>query len=168
MKFIKRDLPPKSNDGPSLLMKFKDGESKTGVLRGEVYEFHQYWENGKSHIVGKDDPRAKSRFRLNFVTKEDGGLKSKIFEFGINVYNQLAGIAEDYEMDKTAIKITRHGTGTDTIYVIIPAKEQPSVAGLKQISEVPLNILNHKESSKDSAVNSFEEMPSNDDEGLPF
>lgn len=142
MKFQKRELPVGDGNG-GLFLRLKDGESVVGVFRGEIYEFHQIWEGGKSHVVSEDHPGAKSRFRLNFVPK--GESKPKIFEFGLTIYNQLAEISEDYEVEKTAVKITRRGTGTDTVYIIIPAKEQPTEKQLKLLADIPLNILNHKE-----------------------
>lgn len=157
MKFTKREIPKGENGG--MFMRMKDGENRVGVFRGEIHEFFQVWESGKSLVVSPDHPGAKSRFRLNFVSKEDGELKAKIFEFGLMVYNQLAEISEDYDLEKTAVKITRRGTGTDTTYIIIPAKEQPNTDQLKGIGNVALNILEHKQSAKPST---------NDEENLPF
>lgn len=161
MKFTKRDIPEGSGTG-GLFLKFKDGESRVGVFRGEVYEFYQKWENGKSQVVTAGTPEAKSRFRLNFVTKEDGELKVKIFEFGLMVYNQLAEISEDYDVEKTAVKITRRGTGTDTVYMIMPAKDQPNSAQMKAIEALSLNVLEHKDAPK------VEAAPDADDPELPF
>ena len=159
MKFQKRDIPTGDGKG-GLFLKFKDGESKVGVFRGEVFEFFQVWEGGKSQVVDPDHPMAKSRFRLNFCTKEDGEMKVKIFEFGLTVYNQLAEISVDYDLEQTAVKITRRGTGTDTVYMIIPAKEQPTASQLKAIQALPINFLEHKDKPQSA--------PAADDEGLPF
>lgn len=163
MKFQKREMP--AGEGKGTFLKFKDGESKVGVLRGEVYEFFQMWEGGKSQVVPEEHPGAKSRFRLNFVTKEEGEVKAKIFEFGLTIYNQLAEISEDYDLEQTAVKITRRGTGTDTIYMIIPAKEQPSASQLKTIQAIPLNPLEHKEAVKNHAPQT---TASDDSDNLPF
>lgn len=147
MKFTKREIP--SGDGKGgLFLKFKDGESKVGVFRGELYEYFQVWENGKSQVVSEEHPGAKSRFRLNFVTKEDGEMKVRIFEFGLTVYNMLADLSEEYDLEQTAVKITRRGVGTDTTYMVIPSKIQPTAVQLKEISSLPLNILEHKESAQ--------------------
>jgi hypothetical protein len=165
MKFKKREITQGNGNG-GVFLKFKDGDSKVGILRGEIYEFFQYWDNGKSHVVDADHPQGKSRFRLNFVTKEDGELKAKIFEFGLTVYNQLADISDDYEIDKTAVKITRRGTGTDTVYMIIPSKEQPNAQQLKAIEAVPLNIVEHKDSPEPKKVKNF--APGAEDDELEF
>lgn len=142
MRFEKRT----PTDGGSYL-KLKDGESKTGVFRGDIYEYAIVWEARKSREVAKNSPGAKARFRLNFVVREDGELKAKIFDFGLTLYNQLAGISEEYDLEKTALKITRQGTGTDTVYVIIPSKEQPNEKALEQLSSVKLNYLESKKPS---------------------
>lgn len=165
MKFEKRDIPNGDGKG-GLFLKFKDGESKVGVLRGEIYEFFQVWESGKSHVVDSEHPQAKSRFRLNFVTKEDGEMKVKIFEFGLTIYNQLADISDDYDLEQTAVKITRRGTGTDTVYMIIPAKDQPNASQLKAIQALPLNILEHKDQPKPQGNPG--DVLGADDEALPF
>jgi hypothetical protein len=156
-----------------LFLKLKDGESKVGVFRGErPYEFFQVWEDGKSQVVDADHPNAKSRFRLNFVTKEDGELKVKIFEFGLTVHNMLADISESYDLEQTAVKITRRGLGTDTVYLILPVppKEQPNATQLKAIQALPLNILEHKPQVKNHAPQAAwdDGDPGPDSEGLPF
>jgi hypothetical protein len=168
MKFTKRDMPERDDRGPGIFLKFKDGESKTGVCRGEVYEFFQVWENGKSQVVARDHADAKSRFRLNFVILEDGKFVPKIFEFGIVVYNLLAEISEEYDLEKTKVKITRRGTGTDTVYMVLPLLKEPiSAKTMKEIEAVPLNILEHKERAKDFNIGSFLEAEV-DDDGMKF
>lgn len=161
-KLAKREIT--SGDGSGgLFLKLKDGESKVGVFRGEIYEFHQVWENGKSKVVEPDVDGAKSRFRLNFVSKEDGQYRSQIFEFGLMVYNQLAEIQDDYDLEKTGLKISRRGTGTDTTYIIIPSKEQPSASALKAIEAVGLNILEHKHQPEEKKVKNY--APGAENEG---
>lgn len=143
MRFTKREIP--SGDGSGgLFLKLKDGESVVGVFRGEVYEFYSKWENNKSVLTTADDPDGKSRFRLNFVVKEDK-FTAKIWEFGLTIYNQLADINEEYPLQSTKVKITRRGTGTDTIYMILPMLKEPIPAqAMKEIESLPLNILEHK------------------------
>ena len=165
MKFTKREIPSGNGGGGNLFLKIGDGESVTGVLRGENYEFYNVWENGKSRICGPDEEGAKSRFRANFVTYEDGKFVAKIWEFPLTVYNQLAEIAEEYDLEKTKLKITRRVIKTDTIYKILPMLKEPIPAkAMKEIEAVPLNILEHKPQNK---VPSF--GPSDEElEELPF
>lgn len=163
MKFTKREII--SGEASGRFIRLKDGESKVGVFRGEVFEFFQKWENGRSQVVDAGTPEAKSRFRLNFVTKEDGELKAKVFEFGLTIYNQLADLAEDYDLEQTAVKISRRGTGTDTVYTIFPAKDQPTQSQWKSIDAIELIVLEHKDANgkpKNYAPGA------EDDEGLNF
>ena len=127
-------------------------------------EFYQRWDNGRSQMVEQGTPESKSRFRLNFVTKEDGELKCKVFEFGLMIYNQLAALSEDYDLEKTAIKITRRGTGTDTEYTVFPAKDQPTASQWKSIEAIELNVLEHKDAN--GKPKNF--APGADDDGLNF
>lgn len=146
MKFVKREIP-KSEGG--LFLSLKDGESISGVPRGEVFEFFQVWENRRSRVVNKGEPGAKSRFRVNIVVKEDGKLVAKIWEFGLVIYNQLADMAEEYDLSKTKLKITRRGVDTDTVYMILPLLKEPiPAATLKEIEAIDLNILEHKDTPK--------------------
>lgn len=164
MKFSKREIM--SGEGNILFLKFKDGESHIGVPRGEVYEFYQKWENNRSKVVDANDPDGKSRFRINFVVQEDGKFVPRILEFGLTVYNQLADIAEEYDITQTKLKITRRGTGTDTVYMVLPLLKEPIPAKvMKQIEAVPLNILEHKDKPAAAEVNG---SGLSDHEEIPF
>lgn len=146
MKLPKREMPTSNGSSGNLFLKFKDGESKTGVFRGEPYEFYQKWVSNKSHVTSADDPEGKSRFRLNFVVLEDGKFVAKIFEFGLTVYGQLADIQEEYDLETIKVKITRRGTGTDTTYMVLPLLKEPIPAkAFKEIESVHMNILEHKQ-----------------------
>lgn len=144
MQFTKRKVT-KSSSGPGVFLKFKDGESKVGVFKGEVYEFFSKWENDKSHVVEATETGAQSRFRLNFIIHEDGKFNPKIFEFGVGVYNQLADLSEEYDLEQIKVKITRRGVGKDTMWMILPILKEPlAPKTLKEIGAIPLNILEHK------------------------
>lgn len=149
MKFQKRVLKRLSDGGGSnLFLKIGDGESNKGVCRGEVYEFYQKWEGGRSQVVTADDPSGKSRFRVNLIVEEDGVLVAKIWEFGLPVYNQLSDINEEYDVDKTKIKISRRGSGKGTEWAVLPLLKEPlSERQLKDISSVKLNLLDHRQES---------------------
>lgn len=166
MKFVKREIP-KTDGNAGMFVRLKDGESKVGIFMGEIHEFFQIWEGGKSKIVSDDHPGAKSRFRLNFINKIDGIMKAQIFEFGLTIYNQLADLADEYDLEKTAVKITRRGVGTDTVYTIIPAKDQPSAQQLKNIQSIELNSLEHKEATPSHTnLKNYAPGAGNDDEGI--
>lgn len=145
MRFTKREIQS-SGEGSKLFLRLKDGETVTGVLKGEVFEYFIKWENGRSQIVAAGEPGGKSRFRVNFVTPEGTALVAKIWEFGLTVYNQLAELSEEYDLDKTKIKVTRRGTGTDTIYMVIPLLKEPlKPAQLKAIEAVECQVLEPKQ-----------------------
>lgn len=164
MKFTKREMPSKGDGNGGLFLKFKDGESKTVVLRGENYEFRQKWENGKSVLVDESDREGKSRFRVNAIVFEDGKFQAKILEFGLMLYNQLAEIADEYDITTIKIKITRRGTGTDTTYNALPLLKEPlSPKQMKEIEAVDLNVLEHRD-AKPAPKNYAPQATGTDDE----
>lgn len=143
MKFNK--TTQQEHSGPKKYVALKDGDSINGVFRGEIYSFYHLWENGKGRLASPDEPKAKIRFKANFVTMEDGKLVAKIFEFPQTVYNLLADVNEEYPLETTKVKISRRGTGTDTTYNILPlAKEPISPTMMSSIEAIPLNILDDK------------------------
>lgn len=150
MNFKKREVPNGNGNG-DLFLKFHDGESKVGLLRGEPYEFYQVWEGGRSRVVAPDNASGKSRFRVNFVQREGDKFVARIWEFGLKVYNQLAELHTEYDLSETKIKITRIGEGTKTVYMVMPiAKEPIPKSAMKEIQALPLNALNnHGEAKKD-------------------
>lgn len=146
MKFPKLDAPASEGSGSNLFLKLKDGESVTGVFRGELYEFFSKWTGNKSIVTSSLDPEGKQRFRANIVVYEDGQFRAKIWEFGRPVCAQLKDINDEYPLDKTKVKITRRGTGTDTTYMILPILKEPlSAKHLAEIEGVALNILEHRD-----------------------
>lgn len=158
MKFTKRELPKHEGNGSSNYLKLSDGQSSVGTPRGDVYEYWQKWpKGGQKEIFNEPVPGSQSRFKLNFVTKDESGkVVAKVWEFGLTVYNQLAEISENFDMEKTVLKITRRGSGTDTQWIIIPLGP---VANLKAIESVPLQILNGAQASA---------APSSDEPEIPF
>ncbi len=169
MKFQKKE---KSEAGGNYL-KIKDGESVKGVFRGEIHEFRIKWENNKSIEIPETDPTRMNRFRLNFIVYEGSKFIAKTWEFGITVYDQLASIHSEYDLQKTKVKITRQGTGTDTAYHVLPLLKEP-IAGpvLAAIEAVPLNILNAKKSEgrppPDFPEDFGDPPPEEDHDQLPF
>ncbi len=152
--------------GSNKFLKIEDGKSVNGIFRGDIHTFYNKWVNGKGQIAHADEPGAKPRFKLNFVTYENGAFVAKIFEFPQTVYNQLADIHEIYPLDKTKVKISRRGTGTDTVYMILPLlNEAPSPSVMANIEAVALNVLDDKSPPKPSRG---PEVPMPDESDLPF
>lgn len=161
MKFTKREAPKNEGIGASNFLKVADGQSVQGVFRGEVHEFYQSWpRGGEKQIFDKPTPGASSRFRLNFVTQEDGKFVAKVWEFGLTVYNQLAEISEAYPLEVTKVKISRRGVDKNTQWMIIPLGPVDKKA-LPTIEAVNLNILNGQATTQESA-------PEKEDDEIPF
>lgn len=155
-----------SNEGRKFL-KIKSGESIKGVCRGEVYEFYTKWIDGKSHVVTKGAPGAKTRFRINFIVKDESKFIAKIFEFGAMISNQLYEMSQDYDLSETVIKVSRTGSGLDTTYSVIPLKDAPPMG---EIKKVELNMLEHAEKPHQmESSDDFGPVPHDPDDGeLPF
>ena len=159
MKF--RDDLPEPDTGKFL--KLKDGESVAGVFRGEPYIFYNKWVNGKTQLVEEGCPDGKMRFRLNFVVNEPTGLVVKIFENGRTVYDQLKEINDEYDLEKTIIKISRKGEKLETTYTILPLINKNVDSVLEKINNLELHSLVHEETNNGAGR---EPLPS--EEGAPF
>lgn len=170
MKFSKKEI--KSDGGSHLYLRVKDGESVNVILRGEIHEFRIKWENGKSIEIPESDSSRMNRFRLNAVIYENGAFVAKLWEFGLTVYNQLSDINDVYPLEKTKIRVSRKGTGTDTTYMLLPMLNEPlSQGALKSIEAVKLNVLNAKPKQESKSLYddyASPDTPSYDDEPLPF
>lgn len=153
-------------------LRLKSGDSVKGVFRGEPYDFKQHWVNQRGSVCEGDGcPHCKEgkkpsfRFRLNFVLSENGAMVAKIFEQGWMVYESLRSLhGADYDLEKTVVQITRHGSGQDTTYSVIPlqgAKGQVTEGFEKQLGAVALHNLI---SPTEDAAGDFAES----DDGVPF
>lgn len=144
MKF-KKDLP---ESGPGNYVRLKDKESITGIFRGDIYDFYSLWENGKPKIVEESVFGARFRFKINFVVKEGSTYLVKIFEQSQTVYQQLSELHDEYDLEKTLIKITRNGSGkNDTTYTLMPLRQEVPEETLKHLATLPLNPLGPREGS---------------------
>lgn len=160
---FRKDLP--ENSGSKNFLKLKDKESIEGIFRGELFEFFVQWKENKTKVVDEGAQDAKFRFRVNFVTKENGVYISKIFEQGVIVYRQLAELHAEYELPATVCKITRNGTGTDTTYSILPLLKKPITKEIMaHLETLELQDLGHGNAQNQTGAksNAF-----NDDE-IPF
>ena len=155
MKF-RKDLPESA--GSKNFLKLKDQESVSGIFRGQLKEFFVIWENGKSRPVPEGTPGAKFRFRVNFVMKDGSGYTPKIMEQGRIVYDALAAIHEEYNLEQTIVKITRNGTGTDTTYSLLPLlKKEISAETMKYLDT--MELLDLGDSGKDADFDKEEPLP---------
>lgn len=138
---LKFDKDPKTDGGK--FIKLKDGETVMGILRGTVDDFYVLWENKVSTRVPEGTPKAKFRFRVNLVTMDaEGNLEAKILEQGPTLYKTLKELSQDYELDRTVIKIKRSGSGmNDTEYSVVPLPKPPSEKTMKALETLPLLSL---------------------------
>lgn len=155
---------PATEGGSGIFLRLKDKESVTGVFRGDLHEFSTLWKDGKSQVVPDGTPKASFRFRINFILSENGAMVSKIWEQGATNYHKLKELHDEYNLEKTYVKITRHGRGLDTEYSILPlVKQQVTPMIEKKIAAVGLQELKHEDAPQVMAP------PSTDnDEEIPF
>lgn len=126
-------------------LKLKDKESRVGVFRGDPLEFYSVWNNSKSTPSKKGEPGARFRFKVNFVTKDEGqNYVALVWEQGPTVYNLLKSLNEDYPLENTVMKITRFGSTKDTTsYTILPIPKGHEVTPALEamLAKVKLNEL---------------------------
>ena len=115
-------------------VRLKDGQSITGVFRGEAVTVRKHFFKDKNPIncTGRECPeclrggeKPRPRHRLNFVTKDETGhYVAKVFEQGPRVFSSLKDLNTEYDLEHTVVKIKRTGsTKDDTVYTIVPVKD---------------------------------------------
>lgn len=147
--------------GKAAFVKLADGESIKGVFRGDPVHFKQHFVNNTGALCPglatcehcKAGLKPAFRFRLNFVTNENGAYVAKIFEQGWIVYESLGSLHEEYDLQKTVVKITRKGEKQNTSYTIIPLPNGLTDEQAAKIAAVPLQRLEKKAPDSQSAVN---------------
>jgi hypothetical protein len=169
---------PRESGSKNFLI-LKPGEVARGVFAGEVFAFKQHWLKAqkrgvvcpgfeKCEICAKvtddmDDEEKKKywpgfRFKVNFIVNENGAYTAKILEQGATVYDAIVALAADYDLKKHLIKITRHGSGVDTTYSIVPvANGQLDAEKLALVSQIVLLPLKAKEIKKTEPSESDDE-----------
>lgn len=151
------------------LIRLKDGESISGVFRGEPYDFRQHWiDNRPQFCSGVSCPECEKKlrssftFRLNLVVFEKGIFVAKIFEQRSTVYKQLKNLHRSgYDLTKTVVTITRFGKSKDdTTYSILPT---PNKTFTPQLEAALAKVELHDLAKVDQMVN----QPSNEPEQAP-
>lgn len=169
MKFTKREVKSEGSGGKDYLQ-VKDGKSVVGVFRGEVYEFWQVWpDGGEKQVFDHAVPGASSRFKINFVTREGDKSVAKIWEFGIRIYNNLADLSQDCDLETTKIRISRRGSKTATQWTLSPVVKEPlSIGHIKAIEAVPLHILGKGATAQTDSTFEGDDSPMPSADDLPF
>lgn len=169
------DFPELKQSAIKNIMKMKAGESVTGVFRGEVYTFKSHWNGSYSSACDGADckfcannNKPKTRFRLNFVTKENAVLVAKVFEQGYKTMQDLKELNKEYPLEKHWVKITRTGnSASDTKYTILPIKNSElTKAQEAEIAKIQLNILDPVSALGASQAASATDAPEEDE--IPF
>src|ERR1700690_2881458 len=104
MKFI--DRPKQESISSDKFLKMKDGETRSGVFRGEIYSYYVIWKDGRYQEAKSSDPGSTQRHKANFVMYEGNKFIAKVFEFSDPVYDQLAEINKIYPLESTKIQIS--------------------------------------------------------------
>ncbi len=111
------DAKPKVNGGSFLRI---DG-SVEGVAFGEPFIYYQKKEDGKFVVVPESDPTGKFKFMINFILRENGAMVAKILDGGVMVFKALQSLRKaGYNLERTAVRITKTGSGLDTEYSVLP------------------------------------------------
>lgn len=167
MKTQKRDVPAGSGGGGKFL-KIEIGQSVTGVFRGDPQVYWRKWpKGGVKQEFAVETPGAEERYKVNFVVYEDGEFKVKIFDCNVHVYNQIADINEDDDIETIKCKISRLASGKGSIYQLKPLFKDPiSPKALKEIEKLELNQLGGNGQSAPPQQNTSEDDSGSD--SLPF
>lgn len=145
MEFVPR---PKGMSRENFI-KIQPGGSIDGLLRGKIYSFRSHFieGGGGGDCTGVGCPICKAhpanrtsfKFRVNFISSENGKYVAKIWEAPGRAYDTLTALSTKVDFDKTPITIMKTGTGKDTNYTIIPNVHQPVTAAMEaEIVRVPL------------------------------
>jgi hypothetical protein len=149
-----------------LFVRLKDGEKAVGVFKGDPSIFRIHWKDGKSTVcTGKgschlcaqpgDEAKPKFRFRLNFITKDEGVWVAKIFEGNYGTFKDLKEMHEQsYALPETLVTISRSGEKQNTRYLIMPVKNNGGLNATEfgKLDRIPLNDLSPVLKQPDSQV----------------
>lgn len=143
----------------SLFIRLKDGESIEGVFRGEPYFFYQKFKDPIEYEKWAEGRSFK--FKINFITRDNGTPTAKIFQGGATLRDMLIDAADEYSLD-TVFKIKRTGSGKDDTRYSILFKASLTPEQIKTIGEVKLNELERGKTS------GYEDEPPPSDDDIPF
>lgn len=140
-----------------LFIRLKDGDAIEGVFRGEPYCFYQKFKDPNEYTEWAEGRAFK--FKINFITRENGAPVAKIFQGGARVRDILLDAIDEYGID-TVFKIKRTGSEKETTRYSILFKTALTPEQLDLINKVELHSLERR--LRD------EEPPPYEDEEDPF
>lgn len=168
------EWPGRSGGDGKDYLRIQDGQEVTGVFRGEPILVAKHWDKQNFKGICKGEgcelcaqggTKLKERFRINFITKEDGNYVAKVCEQGKPFWHQLDKLAKKFDpLDRCLVEISRTGSGLETKYTILPAKEwQVNEALEAKLRAVKLQDLRAEESTETSGV-----VSDDSDDEVPF
>jgi len=147
-------------------IRLKDKESIVGIFFGNPIDFESHWIGDRSETCSGDDcdicaegREPTFKFRINFITRINGALESKIFESSGETYEGLKVLHKKYDLEKYTVEITRNGSGTKTKYIIMPLPDgKIGEAVWSKLKEVPLKNLEPYRKPKAASVEDAKEI----------
>ncbi len=122
-------------------IRLKDGESVEGVFVGEPYFYYGAFKDRTEYPEWQEGLSFK--FKINFVTHDNGQLVPKIVQGGRRLANAIVTVKEEYGLDNV-FKIARAGSGKDdTTYAVLFKGKIPDAIKAK-LKDVELKKLQFK------------------------
>lgn len=153
MKFNASGGSENGIDSKNFIRLKNDKQSVVGVFRGDPFDYKTHWISNRtqtckgsncSYCANGNKPQFK--FLVNFVIYENNQYMVKIFEQGWTVYESMKALNEDFDLEKTIVKITRRGTGRDnTTYSILPIPGNPRLTPERERMIAALSLYDLKE-----------------------
>jgi hypothetical protein len=165
---------PKNNkrDDAEDFISLKDGQSVSGIIRGNPLTFYQHWlTQGETRAAvacpGKSacphcaqGVKSGFRSRFNFIIKDNGEYVPKILEQGAKVYEVIEELqtTHGYDLERTVLRVARKGSGfNDTTYSVVPVQGQTVDDVLnKKLSGIKLLDLNPHKATEDKTSDADE------------
>jgi hypothetical protein len=126
-------------------LKFKDGDSHTGVVCGQPFATEEHWSEAQNKSVPHTGPgctecqysgkKPTLRVKLNFYT---GGAMT-ILQASGTTFASLLAVGKKFPLTEHAVEISRKGTGLDTRYTVMPEPEKISAELRAEIDATPLH-----------------------------
>lgn len=101
-------------------IKLKDGESVTGVLRGEEIQKWQKFNNRtKRYEESSHDDGGQFKFLINFIVKDNEEYKAKWLQGTWKTRKKIKALAQTKDLSLHPITVSRKGsTMSDTEYTV--------------------------------------------------
>ena len=114
--------PSKGRENKNETIKFKDGDSVTGICIGNFHTYYAKFNGKYFQWAERGTEGAKFRFRVTFAVKDGSNWTLKVLEQGNMLYESLFELNEEYPLDTTVITVKRKGaSATDTEYSAMPS-----------------------------------------------